>query len=178
MSTIRIPPSRPAMIENRTVLAAVDLDATAETVVRRALQLATVCGSPLVVTHVVDYHSGFESDHIPFQPPAQIAATMRQTAQEWLSGLVARMGAQADVVIRWGHPREDVAALAEELDAGVVVVGTSSRFWGTLTGLADDQRLRNANRSVLAVAHTAGGLFQRLLAVLFDLIAVTPRRAA
>ncbi len=109
-----------------TVLAAVDLNNSTTAVVRRAHQLAASCGGQLVLAHAVDWHTGYEVDHIPSHTPQQIASAMADEACQRLAKLAKGLGAdQAQIWAVWGQPQRVVQAVAEAVNAEVVVVGTS-----------------------------------------------------
>lgn len=70
------------------ILAAVDLDRRAATVIEQAARLAALCQARLVVAHVVDDAAGYETDH-PFpQRPGDLRDSMTRYARAWLVGMI------------------------------------------------------------------------------------------
>lgn len=135
------------------LIAAVDLGAGAQGVIRRAARLAGHCRAALVVVHVVEYHAGFECGHVPFQTPDQVRTAMVRQTRAHLVGLLHHLGLpEAQVVVRSGRPAEVIAALAEERRARYIVTGPLK--WGAigkLAALAKDPRVRRLGCDVVNV---------------------------
>lgn len=150
------------------LIAAVDLNGRAEGIIQRAARLARFGNLRLVVTHVVEHHTGLESDHVPFVTPAQLRAAMARDARAWLVGLLHHLGMpETEIVITEGNVAEALAALGAEHRARTIVTG--SLKWGAiskLAGLGADPRLRAVRCDVLHVGHDGtGGLGGRLSAI-------------
>ena len=133
------------------LLAAVDLDRRAAGVIRRAARLAQSADLALVVVHVVEHETGFESDHVPFLSPAQLRGAMAQTAHERLQRLLQKLNLpQAECVVRAGALREELADLVQQRRARYVVTGPLK--WGAISRLATlaaDARLQEVGCDVL-----------------------------
>lgn len=132
-------------------MVAVDLDRKAPGLIRRAAKLARTAGLPLLVVHLVDFHTGFESDHAPFMSPEQIRQEMAQAAHGGLSRLVQSLGLpEAEVLVTSGRLRQGLADLVLEHQARYLVTGTLR--WGFLSALANlgsDWRLQEAGCELL-----------------------------
>lgn len=155
-------------MQNHPILAAIDMDANAEGIIHHALQLAVICNSPLIVTHVVNYQAGLEIDHIPLHTPAQIITAMRQTAQDWILNELQRRGARATVIVEYGRIRDNIIDLAEEFDVGYIIIGTPASFLSSIGNLPAEPRLTNAHRYVLTVAHQHNNWRWKLTKIIFN----------
>lgn len=71
------------------IIAAVDLDSRAPSVILHAARLTALCGGRLVVVHVVDYQGVYEADHAVPQRPDKILEDMTRHARASLVGLVS-----------------------------------------------------------------------------------------
>ena len=104
------------------ILLATDGSPDAEAAARTAVELAGSTGSELHVVHVGE----FLPTYLAFteEEPAEL----RRRAREILDAGVRRTedegGSVADAHLRLGRPAEEVINLAEEIGAGLVVVGS------------------------------------------------------
>ena len=62
------------------ILCVIDPDARGEQVLQLAWEHARRHSASLLTAHVVDYHTGFESDHAPFMSPTELAAGLAEAA--------------------------------------------------------------------------------------------------
>lgn len=135
------------------LLAAVDLDRRAASVIRRAARLAQSAGLDLVVVHVVEHETGFESDHIPFLTPAQLRADMVRAASAWLRSLLQRLNLpQVEVVVQSGVLAAVLTGMVEQRRVRYLITGPLQ--WGALSRLATlaaDPRVVAARCDVLHV---------------------------
>jgi nucleotide-binding universal stress UspA family protein len=93
------------------ILAAVDLDRHAPAIIAQAARLAALCQAHLVVAHVVDDASGYESDH-PFpQRPGDLRAAIARHARAWLVGMVNHL----DLANDWVEIRVEAGPLTRTL---------------------------------------------------------------
>lgn len=106
------------------LMVAVDIDRKAPGLIRRAAKLADTAGLRLLVVHLVDFHTGFESDHVPFTSPAQLRSAMAQAAYGGLSRLVQSLGLmEAEVLVTSARLRQGLADLVLEHQARYLVTG-------------------------------------------------------
>lgn len=96
------------------ILAALDLDARADHVFDRAVQLAVQHGSKLTLAHVAAYRQGTETSD---------EATALARADEKLRALSKPAGLDVDLRVTAGNPAHEIAALACETGAELVVMG-------------------------------------------------------
>ncbi|MBF0309041.1 MAG: universal stress protein [Magnetococcales bacterium] len=118
------------MAAYRRVLCAVQPDGRGEGVVRRALRMARLEGCEVGVVVVMDFHTGFESDHIPFRTPAEIKAEMVRYLEGRLQGMLEKLGCR-EWVRGWvvaGDPEREVGRQAGEWGADLVVVGSRESY--------------------------------------------------
>jgi nucleotide-binding universal stress UspA family protein len=140
------------------ILAAVDGGPQAQAVARMAANLATKMGSELHVVHVgfvpAMYHPEMQGYRSRFE-------AVRQETQQILDEEVGRVEAVCARVarshLRMGRPDVEIVELAEDLGAGLIVVG--SRGLGglrrTLMGSVSDSVVRHAHCPVLVVREGA-----------------------
>lgn len=109
----------------RRILTAVDLSSQGEKIVQHALNMARLCSAKLLVTHVVDYSTGFESDHFPFRTARELHAELARAAEEKIRGMLQRLDATGvEVRAAIGTAREAVMDLTAEWRADLVIVAS------------------------------------------------------
>lgn len=125
------------------LIAAVDLSPSAEGIIRRAAHLAALCQAHLTLFHAVDFHAGYETDHVPFRTPDEVRTQMRRRARAWLLGLACCLDVrEVEILVRAGRVRDELIGFATERQARYILTGISR--WGPLSplaGLARDPRL-------------------------------------
>lgn len=131
-------------MNQQTVIASVDLDGKAETILRRAANLARLCQATLLVVHVVDEFCA-EPGYSPFVSPGEVRRETARTTDAWLRGLLQHVGVgQGEVSVVSGDLQTQIILLAEERHAAYVVTGQSR--WGLLGKLSGlEQRLHSMN---------------------------------
>jgi nucleotide-binding universal stress UspA family protein len=113
----------------KIILVPTDFSAAAETALDRAIELADKVGGKVYVMHayqlpVVGFPDGV------LVPTAEIATRIITWAETELAACVAkRKGGRVEVIslLRQADPREAVLAVAEEVSADLVVMGTHGR---------------------------------------------------
>jgi nucleotide-binding universal stress UspA family protein len=133
------------------VLLATDGSSDATLAAQAAIELCESTDSELHLVHVGEY--------VPmlFAYTEEEPAELRHNAQRLLEALTARIQAAGGTVarahLRLGRPAEEIVNLSEELDAGLVVLG--SRGLGTLKrvllGSVSDSVVRHAHCPVFVV---------------------------
>ena len=109
-----------------TIVAAVDLDSRAVSVIAHGARRAELCGGALVVVHVVDYPAGYEADHAVPQRPDQVLEDMRRHARASLIGRVACLDLpkiSPEIRVETGPVVQSLARVAAELQPRYVLVG-------------------------------------------------------
>ena len=110
------------------ILLATDGSPDAALAARSAVELSNNTGSELHVVHVGEFlptYFAFTEDE-----PAELRRRAREILDEQLRSIEEGGGSVADSHLRLGRPAEEIINLAEEVGAGVVVVG--SRGLGAL----------------------------------------------
>jgi nucleotide-binding universal stress UspA family protein len=93
----------------------------------RAWRLARRFEAELLVLHVVDYHAGFESDHISSLTGPQLNAALAQEAEQRLHALLDRVGAHGvEVRAVVGEPKKICHEIAAAWRPDLVVVGANA----------------------------------------------------
>ena len=141
-----------------TILLAFDGSTEAKAAARAAVEIAGGTGSELHILYVLR-----TEPYIPHLGPEiweGWEATLeraKRDAGSWIAGQAKRMGAEvarvAEAHLAFGEPDEEIVKLSEELDAGLVVIG--SRGLGgvrrALMGSVSDSVVRHAPCPVLMV---------------------------
>lgn len=160
------------MLEIRNVLAATDLSAASDRVVRTAAEAALRSDASLHVVHVVELPPGVPVtvfSGAPALDPAQYAERQthaRQTLQEQLERVVPA-GLRCSSELVEGEPVPgSISRRAEELPADLIVIGPHREANGTAgpLGTTADDVLRSAPAPVLVVRGTGSLPAGRVLA--------------
>jgi nucleotide-binding universal stress UspA family protein len=123
------------MTNRPNIVAAVDLDAHAAGIVRRAADLAARCNGRLVIAHVVDHRPGYESDQLPVVPATDVEDQMVRYSRAWLRGLLHHLELPAaDIVVTAGRPLDGLVELARRWKPMSMVIGRPR--WGFLSPVA------------------------------------------
>ncbi len=139
------------------VLLATDGSEEAELALRTAVDLANGTGSELhVLTVGREYHPGYDIPEYGSQLQEALRRLERQ-ARELLDGQARKIeearGKVAEAHLRMGRPDEQIVSVADEVGAGLLVVG--SRGLGGLSralmGSVSDSVVRHAHCPVLVV---------------------------
>jgi nucleotide-binding universal stress UspA family protein len=151
------------------ILLATDGSTEAELAARSAAELADKTGSELHVVHVFGiipwypiYSEGTDLDETDQEEPQvqeDLQRTSEQRARELLDAEVEKLrsvgGTVAQAHLREGGPAQEIVGLAEEVGAGLIVMG-SRGFGGirrALMGNISDSVVRHAHCPVMVVRH-------------------------
>jgi nucleotide-binding universal stress UspA family protein len=110
------------------ILCVIDPDARGEQVLRLAWEHARRHSAALLTAHVVDYHTGFESDHAPFLSPAELATGLAQAASQRIRAMLEKIHPSGNLWVEVGPAWQTVIGLANECGADLVIVGSHSPF--------------------------------------------------
>ena len=116
------------MKQCKNILCVIDPDARGEQVLRLAWEHARRHSAALLTAHVVDYHTGFESDHAPFMSPTELATGLAQAASERIRAMLDKIHPSGNLWVEVGPARQTVVELANECGAELVIVGSHSPF--------------------------------------------------
>jgi universal stress protein A len=143
------------MTDQSLIVAAVDLDAKAGGIARRAARLARHCGGRLQLVHIVDHRPGCESDQLPLVNAADVESQMQRYARAWLLGLACHLDLpEATITVLAGRPFDRLLDLARAARPSYVVVGRSRwSLLSPLAGLSDALATAGIECDVLAVGH-------------------------
>ncbi len=139
----------------KTLLVPVDFSDTSEVALDYAFGLAHSLGARLVVMHAYELPIyGFPDGALVAS--ADVAARVMQGAQVGLEGITARYrdrDVRLDTVLRHGVPWEEATAVAEEVGADLIVIGTHGRrgVARALLGSVAEKILRTSTLPVLTV---------------------------
>jgi len=125
----------------KRILCVIDPDRHGEQLLRQAVQHAERCGARLLTAHVVDHHTGYESDHIPFVTPAELSTALAKAAQQRIRAMLDRLYPQGNLWVEVGAARRTVVELATACEADLVIVASHSPF-----GLHTSQALTPPHR--------------------------------
>src|SRR5689334_19100272 len=138
----------------KTLLVAVDFSDSSEAALAYAVELAKPLGARLVVMHSYELPVyGFPDGALVAS--VEVATRIMQGAQTGLDGMVERYKGEAELstIVRQGVAWEEVRAVAEEVDADMIVIGTHGRkgIARALLGSVAEKILRTSTRPVLAI---------------------------
>lgn len=158
-----------------TIVAGCDLSVPGDLAVDRAVELALAHGARLVLVHAqhdaAEDHAG---DPAVLEKLGEVAAAVHVEAARHLAdrlALIQARGVAAEVASRPGPPGEIVAAIAEEHDADLIVIGTHGHtgLARILLGSVASSTLRHAPCDVLVVRGDAKAPYKNpLVAVDFS----------
>lgn len=131
----------------RTIIVPIDL--SQETKGRRILDLATRLGGEdarIILANILEELPGY----VAIELPAGLVEQSRKDAEEKLKAIAGEAGVKAEIVVRSGHPGNQILELAEETKADLIIVashrpGLQDYFIGSTAGRV----VRHANCSVL-----------------------------
>ena len=156
----RMTPSKRSFVVPEKILVATDLEDTPY-LIPHAVAQARACGSALTLVHVIPPGQAvpLDASAIPYLDVAE----MKQEAEQTLNRAAQQAQASAipcDVIVTEGNPRERIAALARELQAGRIIAGTHGRrhLKKLLLGSVAHEILRSAEIPVCTIgphAHEA-----------------------
>lgn len=134
------------------ILMAVDLSEDSDTVAERALAIARNNDAELHIIHVIEPLSFAYGGDIPMDFSG-IQDEIYQQAEQQLEKFATKHGVDKErrhVVL--GRPEVEIHTLAEEMDAGLIVVGSHGRYGlALLMGSTANGVLHGATCDVLAV---------------------------
>jgi nucleotide-binding universal stress UspA family protein len=137
------------------ILVASDFSDHAERALVLALELAKSLGASVTVVHAYEIPV-YSVPDATLVPPPVYAAGIANAAQTCIDTTVERFsgrGAEITGVLREGPAAREIAALADELDVGMIVIGTHGRsgIARAILGSVAERVIRIAHRPVLAV---------------------------
>ena len=139
------------------LLLATDGSEEATLATRTAADIATKTGSELHVVYAAPIPVGVDPSFDVLRVSEETQESVRKRAQQFLDEQLKQVEAAGGSVTqshaRLGRPDEEIVTLADELDAGLIVIG--SRGWGgirrALMGSVSDSVVRYAHCPVLVV---------------------------
>lgn len=138
------------------ILLATDGSEEAVLAARTAVDLAEKTGSELHVAYVFRTQAAFEYDAMGFnieEPHEEVRQMGKRLLDDYVRQVKEAGGAVAGAHFRMGRPDEGIVAVAEEIGAGLIVMG--SRGLGgvrrALMGSVSDSVVRHAHCPVMIV---------------------------
>jgi nucleotide-binding universal stress UspA family protein len=146
------------------VLAATDLSDPAQGALSMAALLSSTSGEPMVALHVVDYSPVVVVPEafgpgIPIPVSEEEHKAILKAAGEKLIEALTNFDIRADRLVEEGIPADRIVAVAEQIEASLVVLGTAGGggLKRMLLGSVAEDVLRQAPCSVLLVRHHLSG---------------------
>jgi nucleotide-binding universal stress UspA family protein len=133
----------------RPVLVGVDGSATSGRALEFAALLAERLGVELVVVHALGLLTVIDGEHVPATGRRDEVRAMLE--QDWCAALVGRGELTWRPTLVDGSPAEVMLAQADELDAGLVVVGSRGVGSDKLLGSTSHHLVHHCNRPVVVV---------------------------
>lgn len=143
-----------------SILLATDLGARCDRALDRAVQLSAQWGSKLTVLHVIE-------PRIAREFPAANIDRLRFRARSLIaSDLAEEQAVPVHIEIRCGATGQEIAAYADEIDADLIVTGTSKTDWlgQTSAGSTVSALARGILRPLLIVKKRGRAAYQQVLA--------------
>jgi hypothetical protein len=116
------------MNQCQRILCVIDPNARGEQVLQQACEYARRHSAALLTAHVVDYHTGFESDHAPFLSPTELATGLAEAATRRIRAMLEKIHPAGNLWVEVGPERQTVIGLAGDCAADLVIVGSHSPF--------------------------------------------------
>ncbi len=144
-----------------TILIATDLTESSDPAVSTAIALASRLGSELVVAHVIDVMAEHKNWFLPDSAAVEaVRAAITHETDTLRERLAAQMQARGvtptQILVRHGHPGDEIPEIAEEVGASLIVIGTHGRrgFRHAVMGSVAERVARIAGRPVLVIPTT------------------------
>lgn len=139
------------MSEYNSILVAVDLSAESEQVIKKAAAMAQLTGAKLHLVHVVEPVNFAYGGDVPIDF-STIQDEIQKQAEAQLAELAARLGGSGEKHLVAGRAEVEIHALADKLQADLIVVGSHGRHgFALLLGSTANSVLHGAKCDVLAV---------------------------
>jgi nucleotide-binding universal stress UspA family protein len=139
----------------RRILVPTDFTETSDRALDWAIHLASAVGASVTVMHAYEIPVvGFPDGALI--PTAEIAQRITDAARNGLTALVDRnrdRGVAIDGILREGVAYEEINAVADQIDADLLVVGTHGRrgLARALLGSVAENVIRTSHRPVLTI---------------------------
>lgn len=144
----------------RHILVAVDFDENSARALDYAVDLASHLGARLTVVHSYSLPvlNAFDAQYIPSATEAAHKADQNRKHLDTLLALHKARGVEMESVLRVGAAPVEVCAVARELSADLIVVGTHNRgaLGRALLGSVAETIVRDAHVPVLTVRPPRG----------------------
>jgi universal stress protein A len=139
------------MLKFKKILCPVDFSETSTKALQWAEYFAKRFESVITVLHTIEVP--LTSD--PYMYDTEAA---QRKAEEKLMSLVAPFTVKNDFLVSFGDPSPNIRKIAEELDAGLIVMGTRGLkgFRHRFIGSTAEYMMRNANRPVVTISPVCG----------------------
>jgi universal stress protein A len=143
----------PSYLQLKKILVPLDFSEVSEKALRYAIRFAEQFSSRITLLHVIQpmvYPSDFG------YPPTLVDTlddTMQQAVQEKLRGVANRTPLEVDTMIRLGQPYHEIATVAKELEADLIIITTHGHtgLKHALLGSTAERVVRHAPCPVLTL---------------------------
>lgn len=144
------------------ILAATALRRVSDEALRQAQRIAEATGNPLAVVHVLPEIVGFrplfpELRMLDREQSLKTEEVARSAMREQWNRVLGNELAATQLHLESGTPHSGVLRCAEEIGAGLIVVGSGSRAAGTSLGGVAERIVRHAHCPVLVACAPTGG---------------------
>ena len=143
------------MLQIQRILVPIDFTETSDRALDYAIELAQKVGATVTVMHAYELPIyGFPDGALV--ATADVATRISQASQEALHAAISKRegrGVALTTVLRDGVPWEEIASVANELDADLIVVGTHGRrgLRRAILGSVAENVIRTSARPVLTI---------------------------
>jgi universal stress protein A len=114
----------------RTILVPTDFSDSAGAALECANGIAKAFDAKIVLLHVVDLHAQWVPTGVlvvPAPVPGSLVRRTQQQARASLEATAAKIPAVSRTLVRKGHARDVILAVAGEIEADMIVMGTHGR---------------------------------------------------
>ena len=144
------------MAKYKKVLLAVDLTASSEHIIEKAMQVVTDNGAELLLAHVNEpVVTAYQASGMAGWSTQVVSLDeqVREIAEQKMDALATRLGVPAEnCFLPFGKAATEIKRLAEEEDVDLIIMGTHGRHGlGLMLGSTANGVLHGVNCDVLAV---------------------------
>lgn len=106
------------------ILVPTDFSAVSKNAIQIACNIALTCKSKIYLLHVHHSENFIKAIFENSEEHASVHKKLRQQLIELSESVLAKHNLSAEIIIKDGSPKKEITATAQEIDAGLIVMGT------------------------------------------------------